>query len=100
MDVLVENVMPKQTTKTASFQLTNLSPFSNMQLQICVMNTYYVGPPSDPIGFNTVEGGTLIVAVLIYIQGNNSAIFIFAALFNGDYSLRKEFAPFGANSFF
>ena len=55
--VPVEEVMPNPTTKTAIYQLKNLSPFSNMQLQICVMNTFYVGPPSDPIAFNTVEGG-------------------------------------------
>ena len=56
VNVPVETII-KPDSSTAKYTLTNLSPFSNMQLQICVMNNYYVGPPSDAIGFNTVEGG-------------------------------------------
>ena len=63
----VEEVMPNPTTKTAIYQLKNLSPFSNMQLQICVMNTFYVGPPSDPIAFNTVEGGGSLFSLLQFV---------------------------------
>ena len=56
VEVLVEDII-KRDSSTAKYGLTNLSPYSVMQLQICVTNTYYVGPPSDAIGFNTVEGG-------------------------------------------
>ena len=45
----------------SSYFLKNLSPYSNMQVQICVINNFFVGPPSDAKAFNTFEGGTRIL---------------------------------------
>jgi hypothetical protein len=41
----------------STYMLKNLSPYSNMQVQICVINNFFVGPPSDAKAFNTFEGG-------------------------------------------
>lgn len=42
---------------TTTYELKNLSPHSNMVLRICVINNFFVGPPSDQSAFTTADGG-------------------------------------------
>ncbi|XP_045166223.2 neuroglian-like isoform X1 [Mercenaria mercenaria] len=61
VEVPLAEVMPKDPPPSgmmipSSYLLKNLSPYSNMQVQICVINNFFVGPPSDAKGFNTFEG--------------------------------------------
>lgn len=57
MSVLPGKIPTGDTLLTAEYKLTGLSPYSNLQIQICIMNNYYVGRPSDPVSFTTEEGG-------------------------------------------
>jgi len=47
------------TMINSQYHLMNLSPYSNVGVQICVLNTFYVGAPSGVISFQTNEGGKL-----------------------------------------
>ncbi|XP_053377718.1 uncharacterized protein LOC123530345 [Mercenaria mercenaria] len=60
--VLLEEVMPTDPPLgnamiSSSYLLRNVSHSSNMEVQIRVFNNYYSGPPTDPEGFATLEGG-------------------------------------------
>ncbi|XP_036370304.1 neuroglian isoform X2 [Octopus sinensis] len=39
-----------------TLQLKNVYPYSDIEAQVLVMNSYYVGPPSDVFSFKTEEG--------------------------------------------
>ena len=75
----VNNRRKKRAPVEATFNVTNLTPFSNMQIQICVMNNYYVGPPSDVVSFNTLEGGKSfkfwVMLCLTLFQTTNFGLF-------------------------
>jgi len=60
-EVLPRVIPSGDTMLTATYALKSLSPYSNTQLQICVMNNFYVGRPSDAISFQTEEGGRYII---------------------------------------
>lgn len=71
VEVPLKEVMPKDPPPSgmkirSSYKLENLSPYSNMQVQVCVINNFFVGAPSDPRGFSTFEGGTNTSFVLVY----------------------------------
>jgi hypothetical protein len=61
-EVLVENIKPPSFLKNGQTILTEvvvhkLYPYSNMTLQVRVINNYYAGPPSQQAFFQTFEGG-------------------------------------------
>ncbi|KAH3827853.1 neuroglian-like isoform X2 [Dreissena polymorpha] len=61
VEVPYREVLPKEVpsgtlTVKSSYLLKGLTPYSTMQLQICLANNFYVGPPSPHIAFQTFEG--------------------------------------------
>ena len=50
--------MKRQAESIETYLLKNLPPYSDIVVQIRVLNKYYVGPPSDQVFFRTMEAGT------------------------------------------
>ena len=66
--------MKRQTNEErVRYLLKNLPPYSEIAVQIRVLNKYYVGPPSTPIYFRTLEAGkfdvlNVVVNVPLYLM--------------------------------
>eukprot|EP00106_Octopus_bimaculoides_P008812 XP_014776254.1 PREDICTED: neuroglian-like [Octopus bimaculoides] len=55
-----------------TLQLKNVYPYSDIEAQVLVINSYYVGPPSDVFSFKTEEGVPGPVPFLIAsVRGSN-----------------------------
>ena len=54
----------KQSSTEFTYTVKNLLPYTYIEAQICVMNTYYVSAPSTVVAFVTSRGGK---SVLHYI---------------------------------
>ena len=50
--------MKRQADDLVRYTLKNLPPYSDIIVQIRVLNKYYVGPPSNQVIFKTMEAGT------------------------------------------
>ena len=47
----------KSNQVSADYHLEHLPPATRLTVQLCVKNNFYVGRPSDPVSFQTPEGG-------------------------------------------
>lgn len=64
-NVFMEHIIPQDSSLNgqsieSEFRLSNLYPYSSMEVQVRVMNNYYVGPASDLDSFTTLEGGLFL----------------------------------------
>ena len=73
-DTWKEDGQPNQIR--ADYHMTMLTPYSSIEVQLCVKNNYFVGRPSDPIKFVTAEGGRFLrysysIYKIALLVGNN-----------------------------
>ncbi len=54
------------------YLLQNLPAFSEIAVQIRVLNKYYVGPPSTPIYFRTQAAGQYVGPAHAHCQGHGT----------------------------
>ena len=47
----------RDASKVVTYTLTNLPAYMSVTLHVRVLTKYYVGPPSNMLEFDTVEGG-------------------------------------------
>lgn len=47
----------RELPRVVEIKVNHLPPYSDITLQIRVLNKYYAGPPSPTIQFTTLEGG-------------------------------------------
>lgn len=55
-DVSLEDALKSRVGDTFSAIVENLLPFTNMEIQVAVMNNFFVSRPTDAIHFKTTIG--------------------------------------------
>ena len=55
----------EQSTTEFTYTVKNLLPYTYMEAQICVINTYYVSAPSSVVAFVTSRGGKSVLHCII-----------------------------------
>ena len=53
----IERDISDDNATMVSFKLTNLPAYMSVSLHVRVLTKYYVGPPSNMLEFDTLEGG-------------------------------------------